>query len=81
MIASGILMLAGLTLAVVSESSDVPRWTGTGIELLLAGFGGMILFLFVFALRTRLMACQRIEQGYIYLQGAGEAFARGVREL
>lgn len=79
MIASGTLMLAGLTLAVVSESSDVPRWTGTGIEALLAGFAGMILFLFIFTLRTRLMACRKIEQGYIYLQGAGEGFARGIK--
>jgi hypothetical protein len=79
MITSAIVMLAGLALAVVSESSDVPRWTGTGIELLLAGFGGMILFLFVFTLRTRLMSCHRIEHGYLYLQGAGEAFARAIK--
>jgi hypothetical protein len=54
----------------------VPRWTGAGIEVLMAGFGGMILFLFVFALRTRMMSCRRIEEGYLYLEGAGEGFVR-----
>jgi hypothetical protein len=76
MILSGMVMGVGIGMAVVSESSDVPRWTGAGIEVLMAGFGGMILFLFVFALRTRMMSCRRIEEGYLYLEGAGEGFVR-----
>lgn len=73
-----LLMLTGVVLATVSESSDVPRWTGAGIGVLIGGFGIMILSLFIFALRTRTMECQRIDTGYLYLAGAGEEFLRGV---
>lgn len=78
LIVSGAVMGAGVILAVVSENSDIPRWTGVGISMLLAGFGMMILFLFIFALRTRIMSCRRIEDGFLYLHGAGGAFAAKV---
>ncbi|HUO10174.1 MAG TPA: hypothetical protein VM008_17845 [Phycisphaerae bacterium] len=81
MIVSALVMMGGAGLAAVSENSDVPRWTGTGIAWLMAGFGMMILSLFVFVLRTRTMACRRIEGGFLYLSGAGEAFLRGLPEV
>jgi hypothetical protein len=81
MIVSALLMVGGVTLAVVSESSDVPLWTGMGIGGLLAGFGMMILFLFVFTLRTRTMSCRRIAGGLLFLAGAGEEFLKGLPPL
>ncbi len=80
-IASGAVMGVGVVLAVVSDSSDVPRWTGMGIGFMLVGFAMMILFMFVFALRTRTMSCVRIEGGYLHLEGAGERFLSGLREI
>ena len=78
MILSLLVMIASVALAVASESSDVPRWTGMGIGGLLAGFAMMILFMFVFAMRTRTMSCRRIEGGFLYLAGAGNAFLEGL---
>ena len=80
-VASGLVMVVGVVLAVISDSSDVPRWTGMGIGFMLVGFGLMILFMFVFTLRTRTMSCARIEGGYLYLEGAGEGFLRELREI
>ncbi len=77
-VASGAVMAAGTVIAVVSENSDIPQWTGFGIAMLLAGFAAMILFLFIFALRTRIMSCRRIEDGFLYLHGASPAFAAAV---
>ncbi|MGN6370297.1 MAG: hypothetical protein ACTHN5_18740 [Phycisphaerae bacterium] len=79
--ASAVLILVGIVLAVISDSSDVPRWTGMGISFMLVGFGLMILFMFFFALRTRTMSCVRIEGGYLYLEGADEVFLKGLREV
>jgi hypothetical protein len=81
MIVSALMMVGGAGLAVVSENSDVPRWTGTGIAWLMAGFGIMILSLFILVLRTRTMGCRRIEGGFLYLSGAGEEFLRGLPEV
>ncbi len=79
--ASGVVILVGIVLAVISDSSDVPRWTGMGIGFMLVGFALMILFMFVFTLQTRTMSCTRIEGGYLYLKGAGERFLSELREI
>jgi hypothetical protein len=69
-----LLMLAGSALAVISESSDMPSYTPLGIALTLAGFALVICFLFYFTLRSRTLTCRKIEEGYLYLEGASEQF-------
>jgi hypothetical protein len=81
MIASGLLMLAAIVVAVINESSDIPRYTPHAIGVLLVGFAIFIGFLFLFTLRTRTVKCCRIEQGYLYLEGVHEAFLERLPDL
>jgi hypothetical protein len=81
MVVSTLVMVSGIALAAISENADVPRWTTLGVSLLIAGFAAMILFLFVFALRTRTLSCVRIEGGYLYLEGACESFLAGISPI
>lgn len=76
MIVSGVVMLAGIVIVAVNDLSDVPRHTGAGVWLLMAGFACAIVSLFLFTLRTRTVTCERIEEGYLFLRGAGEGFLR-----
>jgi hypothetical protein len=68
------LMMAGSTLAVISENSAMPSWTPLGIGLTIVGFALLICFLFYFTLRSRTMTCRKIEEGYLYLEGASPHF-------
>jgi hypothetical protein len=81
MAASALWMFACTVVAIVSESSDVPRYAPHAIGGLVAGFALFIGFLFLFTLRTRTLKCVRIEHGYVYLEGVSEMFLRGVRDL
>jgi hypothetical protein len=74
MIAATVIMLGGLALALVSELSDVPRYTPLGIAALFTGFALFIVLSFLFTIGTRTLACTRIENDYLYLEGAAEAF-------
>jgi hypothetical protein len=79
--ASAVLMAASAIVAVVSESSTVPLYTPHAIAILLVGFALFIGFMFLFTLRTRTLTCQRIENGYLYLEGVGEEFLEGIEPL
>ena len=68
------LIAAGMALAVISESSDVPAYTPLGIGLAIAGFAGAILSMFFFTLRTRTLTCTLIRGNYVYLDGASPDF-------
>jgi hypothetical protein len=81
MIASGLLMFGAVVVAVISESSDIPRYAPHAIFVLLLGFAIFIGFLFLFTLRTRTLKCVRIEQGYLYLEGVSEKFLVQLPEL
>lgn len=74
MIAAMVIMLGGLAMALVSELSDVPRYTPLGIAALFTGFALFIVLSFLFTLGTRTLACTRIENDYLYLEGACESF-------
>lgn len=69
-----LVMGIGGALAVFSENSDLPAYTEHGILLMIAGFAGVIVSLFYFTLLTRTLACSRIQEGYLYLEGAAERF-------
>jgi hypothetical protein len=71
---SVLLMVVSLAIGIWSESSDVPRFTSSAIGALMVGFALFIGFVFLFTLKTRTVNCRRIENGYIYLEGADEAF-------
>lgn len=75
------IMIAGIVLAALSENSQVPLHVTQGIWIVIAGFAGVILFLFWFALCTRTLSCERIADGYLYLQGAAPAFLAALPEL
>ncbi len=75
------LMSIGLALGVWSESSDIPAYTPLGIGLTLAGFAVVTAALFYFTLRSRTLTCRRIQEGYVYLEGAAGAFLEGLPEL
>ncbi len=79
--ASLALMGVGGVVAILSESSDVPWYTQDGIAAMVAGFAGMIVALFYFTLKTRTLTCSRIQEGYLYLEGAGEGFLGRLPEL
>jgi hypothetical protein len=68
------LMFAGLALSVWSESADIPLYTPHGMALTIVGFACAILALFFFTLRSHTLSCSRIHEGYLYLDGAHEAF-------
>jgi len=70
------VLTAGLATGVLSESSDIPEYTPLGIALVIAGFTGIIISLFFFTLQSRTLSCRRIEEGYLYLDGAGDEFLR-----
>ncbi len=72
MVLAGLIMLAGIVVAITSELSDVPRYTPQGIGILFAGFAVMIAFLFIFTLGTQTLRCTKLEQDYLYLEGASE---------
>ena len=72
--ASILVMLCGLTMSVISERSDMPTWTPTGIGLTIAGFALLIFSLFFLALRSRTLSCRKIHEGYVYLDGASPEF-------
>jgi hypothetical protein len=69
-----VMMAAGLALDVWSENLDVPDYTPQAIGITIAGFALVIVSLFFFALRSRTLSCSRIQEGYLYLQGAADAF-------
>ena len=75
-----LLTILGVVMAALSEASQVPLYASDGIDLVIAGFAGTILFLFWFALRTRTLSCDRIEDGYLYLAGASSEFLAGLPE-
>ena len=79
--AGAAVMGAGLALSVWSESSDIPVYTPYGIALTIAGFAAVIGSMFFFTLRSRTLSCRRIQEGYLYLEGAAEAFLEGLPEL
>jgi hypothetical protein len=72
------VMLGGMSLGIWSESSDIPLYTPLGIELTIAGFAAVIVAMFFFTLRSQTLSCRRIQEGYLYLEGAGEAFLDGL---
>ena len=72
--ASALFMLASVLTAIVSESSNVPHFAPYAIATLMLGFALFIGFLFLFTLKSRILRCRRIEQGYLYLEGAPDAF-------
>jgi hypothetical protein len=76
-----LLMGIGGALAVFSENSDLPAYTEHGILLMIAGFAGVIVSLFYFTLLTRTLACSRIQEGYLYLEGAAEKFLATLPDL
>jgi hypothetical protein len=76
-----VVMCAGMTLSVLSESSVVPSYTAIGISLTIAGFAVVIASLFFLSLRSRTLTCQRIQEGYLYLDGAGEEFIKSLPPL
>lgn len=80
-IASSALTIAGVLIAASSEASQIPLYATDGIDLVIAGFACTILFLFWFALRTRTLSCDRIEDGYLYLYGASAQFLATLPEL
>ena len=76
-----VVMFAGLALAVKSENSDVPAYTSLGIDLMIGAFAAGIVALFYFTLCSRTLSCRRIEEGYLYLEGAGTEFLRSLPRL
>ena len=74
-------IMMGLGLAVWSENLDFPAYTSWGIDLTIAGFAGMIVSLFFFTLRSRTLSCRLIQEGYLYLEGAGVDFLRSLPRL
>jgi len=74
-------MGAGMALGVLSESSNIPVYTPHGIALTIAGFATVIVSMFFFTLRSRTLACRRIQEGYLYMEGAAEAFLESLPEL
>jgi hypothetical protein len=68
------LMFAGSTLAVWSESSDIPLYTPHGLALTIIGFAIAIVALFFFTLRSHTLSCSKIQEGYLYLEGAADPF-------
>jgi hypothetical protein len=74
MIACTLLMLAASVLAILSEIADIPLYSPHALVALLIGFALFIIFLFLFTLKTRTLACTRIHEGYLYLAGAHESF-------
>ena len=74
-------MGVGMALGVWSESSNIPVYTPHGIALTIAGFATVIVSMFFFTLRSRTLACRRIQEGYLYMEGAAEAFLESLPEL
>jgi hypothetical protein len=74
MITSALIMLASTVVAIISESADIPRYSPHALVALLVGFALFTIFLFLYTLKTRTLACTRIDAGYLYLQGAHEFF-------
>ncbi len=75
------LTATGPVISIISESSDIPRYTPLGIALMLTSFAALILSLFFFTLRTRTLTCSRIEAGYLYLDGAAPSFLDALPQL
>ena len=75
------LMAVGGAAAMLSDSSDIPWYTEYGIGVMVAGFAAMIVSLFYFTFRTRTLSCSRIQEGYLYLEGAAEEFLAKLPEL
>jgi hypothetical protein len=81
-VAAGVsLMGAGMALGIWSESSDIPVYTPVGIMLTIAGFALVIVSMFFFTLRSRTLSCRQIQEGYLYLEGASDAFLEGLPDL
>ncbi len=74
-------MIVGISIAAISENAPIPIYEMDGIGIILAGFGVVICFLFVYAISTRTLSCDRIEGGYLYLQGASPGFLETLAEL
>jgi hypothetical protein len=75
------VMIAGIAVGVWSDGSDIPAYTPLGIELMIAGFALVIVSMFYFTLRSRTLSCRQIQEGYLYLEGAADAFLDGLPEL
>ena len=75
------LMFAGLALGIYSESSDIPVYTPLGIALTIAGFALVIVSMFFFTLRSHTLTCRRIQEGYLYLDDAADAFLDTLSDL
>jgi hypothetical protein len=75
------VMFAGMTLGIWSESSDIPVYTPLGIALTIAGFAVVIIAMFFFTLRSHTLICRRIQEGYLYLEGAADAFLDGLTDV
>jgi hypothetical protein len=75
------LMFGGIGLSILSESSTIPRYTPLGLAITIAGFALAIVALFFFTLRSQTLTCSRIQEGYLYLQGAADAFLDSLPEL
>jgi hypothetical protein len=80
-LAGAVLMAAGLALDLWSENLDIPDYTPQAIGMTIAGFAVVIVALFYFALRSRTLSCARIQDGYLYMNGAAAAFLEGLAEL
>jgi hypothetical protein len=74
-------MFFGMALGIYSESSDIPVYTPLGIGLTIAGFALVIISMFFFTLRSRTLTCRRIQEGYLYLEGAADAFLDTLSDL
>jgi hypothetical protein len=71
---SVLAMFAGMALAVYSENSPIPFYTSQGLAITIVSFALVIIFLFFFTLRSYTLSCSRIQEGYLYLEGADDAF-------
>lgn len=75
------MLIASAFFAGYSDLSTDPTYTPIGIAGMLAGFALLIIFLFVYTLRTRTLACTRIDSGYLYLEGANHHFLSSLPPL
>ena len=68
------VIACGGVIAALSEWSTMPLWTPLAIAITISGFALMIFALFFFTLRSRTLTCRKIQEGYLYLEGASPRF-------
>jgi hypothetical protein len=78
---SALAMFAGMVLAVYSENSAIPFYTSQALTITIVGFACVIVSLFFFTLRSHTLSCSRIREGYLYLEGADDAFLDTLPQL